>query len=1123
MRLSRTAIKELTAAYRAVLKHALVASIGIAIVLPVMAEDVNLNDTYLGGKLSVTSGTQSLTTPTISITNAESAVSVSGTGTVLNLGAVDTTENITVISENKYAIEAVGDNRVNLTGNNITINGKSRGISSNAANITLSATNDIIITGKARAIYGELYKQPSVKEYNIDVQAKNITLHSDTNNAVIAYEKGVNIDISATDDIDISTNTTAESAAVHAGQGGVITIKGADVDITGKLMAVAAMSKGILNIDGQDITIKANDKAVTARGGATVNINESENTLNMIGDISFDYDAVTSGTPIDANVNVVLAGAESVWTGNTVIDINAKASDYPDKFDPQNIIVTGMTLSIKDGATWNATTAAEWTKKYTTKGVDMTRVKSYTALNNLNINGGTVNIADTTRGIYVDNADIKNAKFTGGHVQFNETAKVTNSVFTGAVSEYSGAVETTTSTDLYLADTVFVGNRALSTGALGVFSKGVIENTTFTKNVATDADDDGAGAVFFGAQSQSTVVNSTFEYNKSASMGGAIATRNALADNSAATLDIANSLFSGNIAATNGGAIYNTFYHSGENADAVTIKNTKFVANVAQNGGAIYNDGTADKNNKGGALHLENVTFEYNKSASMGGAIYNAANAKIDLAGDNIFAGNRHGSLGNDIYNDGSITVVSGTTTIDGGIMGYGNNSTFTLADGATLNMGTTAISQSQININGVVNADVLNTREHARLLGDIVFGDNAQLNLNVATAGTYKIFNTNNNFDAINVGALFDVKNNGADGVVISTKKSEQLAAEQGVSVQAASALVGLANAGGKLSTASIVAQNALAAGNIEYIESESVKVAPVNKPIVHSVSTSVQNQILSLAASRMSGGVVGRSGGDFITTGSGMWAHGLYNRSKMNDSFYGNTRGVAFGVDATINRKYTFGMGYAHGDTDVHAGVRSTDIDSDTLFAYAQYKPNKWFVNGAFNYTFADYTDKANLFGIDISSEHNVDSYGTQLLTGYDFASGVTPSVGVRYLHIAQDAYSNGVANIKASDTDFLTGVAGVKYAFDIAATSALTLSPELRAAATYDFMSDDGTATVLMPGAAAYVVNSDRLSRFSAEFGIGMSAMYRGVTVSLNYDMDLHKDYTSQTGMLKFRYNF
>jgi len=733
-------------------------------------------------------------------------------------------------------------------------------------------------------------------------------------------------------------------------------------------------------------------------------------------------------------------------------------------------------------------------------------------------------------------------------------------------AQYGGAISYAANlSDLNLTNAVFRDNSAFMGGAIWfgntdkkAFDKNLnITNSVFSGNYAVgefDPSEDSkpqpaGGAIFIPSKSTGTVTikDSVFNANYSNNVGGAIQQVN----KSTATINVENTDFVGNHTVSEGGAITSDAVLDikggvfANNSTVDTNVDNETPLNSAGGGGAIFmydesnatiSGGTVFSGNSSGTyggaiatrigasgekstLKIDGATFTGNKAGLKGGAIYNTV--AMTLTGENVFSGNRASGIANDIYNDGTVVIESGTTTLDGGVRGDGNG-TFTVADGATLNMGKGIIDQHTININGTVNADIMNAREYGRLFGDVVFGDNAELNLNVATAGTYYIFHNDNDFAGINAGALFDVQNNGAKGVVISTKDAAQVASENGLSSQAAVTMVGLANAGGAMSGASIAAQNALASGNVEYIEAETAKSAPVNKPIVHSVSTTVQNQILALVAARMSG-AVGRSGGDFVTTGSGMWAHGMINRSKMNGAFHGDTRGVAVGVDATFNRKYTFGMGYAHGDTDVHAGAQKTDIESDTLFAYAQYKPNKWFINGAFNYTFADYTDKMNVFGVNISSDHNVDSYGAQLMTGYDFATGVTPTVGARYLHIAQDGYNNGIADITSADTDFMTGVAGVKYAFDIAATRALTLRPELRAAATYDFMSDEATATVLMPGAAAYVVNADRLSRFGGEFGIGMSALYRGVTVSLNYEMDLHKDYTSQTGMLKFRYNF
>lgn len=92
--------------------------------------------------------------------------------------------------------------------------------------------------------------------------------------------------------------------------------------VSSQAIALVAMSQGVMNLDGNLYvnTLGGNGRAIVARGGAELNINQSgKNTVVLNGDISFDYDAPTSGTPVDANVNIVLSGSNSSWTGNTLV------------------------------------------------------------------------------------------------------------------------------------------------------------------------------------------------------------------------------------------------------------------------------------------------------------------------------------------------------------------------------------------------------------------------------------------------------------------------------------------------------------------------------------------------------------------------------------------------------------------------------------------------------------------------------------------------------------------------------------------------------------------------------------------------------------------------------------
>jgi hypothetical protein len=380
-----------------------------------------------------------------------------------------------------------------------------------------------------------------------------------------------------------------------------------------------------------------------------------------------------------------------------------------------------------------------------------------------------------------------------------------------------------------------------------------------------------------------------------------------------------------------------------------------------------------------------------------------------------------------------------------------------------------------------------------------------------------------------ITAGQAYDITVDG-NNVIVALKSVEKMAGDTGLSQRAAGAISSLATSSNRgIQMVSLAAQKLLNSDDpdaIAKIEQETAKLNPEDKPVTQSVTASLNNQVLSLTAGRMSGGapMIGRSGGDESVATNGFWVQGLYNKSKSGSAFDGTTRGFALGADTLVANKYTLGLGFAYNNTDVSSGTRDTEIDSKTLFLYGQYKPNKWFANATLAYTMSEYTENTDPLGFSIENTYDVDAYGAQLMTGYDFATGITTEMGMRYLHIAQEEYDNGVNSIAAQDTDFLTAVAGLKYAFYVQTDDMLKFRPELRAALTYDVINDDNHATVMLPSVGtSYNVDGKALNKLGGEFGIGLTAEYKGMEFSVMYDLDLHEDYTSQTGMIKFRGRF
>ena len=706
----------------------------------------------------------------------------------------------------------------------------------------------------------------------------------------------------------------------------------------------------------------------------------------------------------------------------------------------------------------------------------------------------------------IDGVEFKEnyGKYAGGAI-YNANSGVTevkNSLFSSNTAEQGGAINNAaTAADkagkLTVVDSVFENNYAWNGGAIRNQGKADIQIANIVGGGFVNNSSANGGAIWNGTWGKMTISGAEFKGNSvsktsevyntditSAGQGGAIT--------NAGVLEITNATFTGNSAAGAGGAIANV---------TPQTKDSEIVSKIV----------------------FDTVAFENNHADEKGGAIYNVARGEIVLNGENTFSGNMAGDVANDIHNDGKFSIASGTTTLGGGITGDG---TLTIADGATLNIGTTVVEQASIDIQGALQTILTDSENFGSLAAkDITTSGNGVLQLIINGVGEYDIFGETP-YDDVNIkhAGVYDVTQNDTGAFVVSEKAVADIAADTGLTTNSANAVnVLLKSEDDVLNTISLMAQQDLVAGKTGNAEKELAKLNPDDKPVAQSVASSVQNQVMSLAAGRMSGASVGRSGGDLTSADYGLWVQGLYNHSKYNGKFSGDTWGISVGADTLIDGKYTLGIGYAYNDTDVDSNSRDTGIESNSLFLYGQYKPNEWYVNAALNYTMANYDESADPYGFKRKTEYDVDSFGGQIMTGYDFASGFTPEVGMRYLHISQDAYQSWLGEVDALDTDYLTGVAGVKYAFEIESASELKFRPELRAAATYDFMSDAAVATVTAPGNVAYVIDADRLSRFGGEFGIGLTAQYRGLDVSLNYELDLHEDYTSQTGMLKFRYDF
>lgn len=849
------------------------------------------------------------------------------------------------------------------------------------------------------------------------------------------------------------------------------------------------------------------DNNTATNGGAVAIWHDEEH-----GDLhsSFVADTVTfkqnSATVSGGAIANADAGAH-VLLMNSSFDENSAAIGgaiaNAGRLGVMNDTFTGNTASKNGGAIYNESTGntSVWGSKFVNNSAAIGGAIANNA-GGLDIDGGT----------FVDNT----ATSMGGAIYSQGAAHITikNSEFKNNHALYFGALGSGSVTEV--SNTLFENNTADEVGAVGFFTGAALNNVTFRNNHATSGadDSDGSGALFLGATSKTVLYNVTFDSNTSAAVGGAVSTRAAdVGNNQDARLDIIDSKFMNNVAARDGGAFNNYLYSSIDDDTAVTVRNTEFTKNTAARGGAVFNHGAIDRGGNAASMKIVDSVFADNIAIKQGGAVFNESG--LTFGGNNVFSGNSAAGIANDIYNSGTIVIADGTTRISGGIDGDG---ALTVSNGATLDMGTTTISQSDFVLDGTVLAAIKDPDTFARIYASSITGSGTIRLTDVYGVGTYDMFGADNDI-FIDAGLLYNATNNGASGVVISFRPVKDIASDAGVGTHVAATVVGL---GGRddMADVALMARKMLESGDTDVLVDQVGRAHPDDRPVLHSATTSLQNQILNLAADRMVS--VGRAGGD-LTMGGGLWARGLFNKAKYDDVFHAYSRGMAFGADVLINRALTLGAGYARNTSDVHGNDRDVDIDGNTFFVYAGYRPSAWYVNATLSYSMADYEENTSFFGMPLNAKYDVDSFGAQIATGYDFASGMSPELGLRYLRMAQGDYENGLVRVNGTDSEFMTAVAGLRYAFDIVNSAPVKWRPELRAAATYDFLSDDVFSTVTMPGVASYRVDGRRLSRMGGEFGIGATATYGAWQLSLNYELDLHRDYTSQTGMARFRYIF
>ena len=451
------------------------------------------------------------------------------------------------------------------------------------------------------------------------------------------------------------------------------------------------------------------------------------------------------------------------------------------------------------------------------------------------------------------------------------------------------------------------------------------------------------------------------------------------------------------------------------------------------------------------------------------------------------------------------------------------------------------------------------------QIIGDVNLEGKVNLNPTIAIGtedGTHQFITgeitkedktiNDSEFDEENIGwtgyennNLYDISlSEDEKSMIIAKKNQDDMAAATGANANQASVIAAITSCLSENATFNAAANNinALAQSSdkndVKAATDAATALAPEVAPMVQHTQTQTTNQVFAAVGTRLTGGSIstggqGMASGDNIFERASLWVQGLFNKSKLDDTasakgFDSDSTGMAIGAEKHINDNTKVGLGYAYTNTDIDGFMRSTDVDTHTAFVYGEYKPSNWYVNGVASYGWSDYSEDKNVLGVGVKSDYDVETVGLQAMTGYDMQMknfSLTPEVGLRYVHISQDGYTDSAGQkVSSENSDILTGVIGAKVSKNFALENGMNLKPEARIAATYDLMNDDTNSVVTLANGSAYAVEGDALDRFGMEFGAGLTAeVDNNVELSLGYEGKVRQDYQDHTGLLNAKYNF
>ncbi|MGV8057868.1 MAG: autotransporter domain-containing protein [Smithellaceae bacterium] len=281
--------------------------------------------------------------------------------------------------------------------------------------------------------------------------------------------------------------------------------------------------------------------------------------------------------------------------------------------------------------------------------------------------------------------------------------------------------------------------------------------------------------------------------------------------------------------------------------------------------------------------------------------------------------------------------------------------------------------------------------------------------------------------------------------------------------------------------------------------------------------------------------------AGDDPSNTGAWTQVFGSTMHQDGRDAVSGynaNVDGISVGLDRLLAKHFFAGFSFSYARDNITSSDFSTKTSAENSQGslYGSLATEAYYLNVILSFAYNRYDSSRHIFfgGIDRTAKSIYDGnqYSGYLEGGYNFhrqGFKITPLASLQYLRIQLNDYCESGAGALNLSTDIqrynvLQSGLGAKIAYPIQGKN-VQIIPELHARWLYDFIGDpQQTTSQFTGGGATFAAKGLEPPQSSYNFGAKLNILTEyGVTLSLDYDLEIKHDFHSHNGYINVRYEF